>query len=154
MGVKIVYGLISEDYLMHHGVKGQKWGVRKQRQQAYGYARASHFQERRSIHNLKKKKREGSLSRDAYNRQKAQIRHKEAATRGKKLVEANENYGKVIARSAVKTAAYGAGMTAAGFMFGGPAGAIGGAALGGMHGVYQTRNAVGRIKDIRAYRRK
>lgn len=139
---------------MHHGVKGMKWGVRhQQRNQAYGYARASHFQERRSIHDLKKQRRSGSISRDSYKRKKSQIREREAAARGKKLVEANENYGKVIARSVAKTAAYGAGMTAVGFMAGGPAGAIGGAALGGMHGVYQGRNAAGRIRDIRAYRR-
>ena len=30
MGTNI-NNLISEDYLMHHGVKGQKWGVRKKR---------------------------------------------------------------------------------------------------------------------------
>ena len=63
-------GLISEDYLMHHGVKGMKWGVRKQRQQAYGYARASRFTERRDIRSLKQKKKQGSLSRDSYKRNK------------------------------------------------------------------------------------
>ena len=146
-------GLISEDYLMHHGVKGMKWGVRKQRQQAYGYARASRFTERRDIRSLKQKKKQDSLSRDSYKRQKAQIRHKAAANRGKRLVEANENYGKVIARGVVKTAAYGGGMTAVGFMLGGPAGAFGGAALGGMHGVYQAKNTAQRINDIRAYRK-
>ena len=146
--------LISEDYLMHHGVKGQKWGVRKQRHQAYGYAHASHFTQNRSINTLKKKKREGSLSKDAYKKQKAQIKHKYAAERGKKLVAANENYGKVIARSVAKTAAVGAGMTAVGFMMGGPTGAIGGAAIGVGTGVYQAKNATGRIKDIRAYRRR
>ena len=148
-----MYGLISEDYLMHHGVKGQKWGVRKQRQQAYGYARASRYIERRDIRNLKKKKRQEGLSKDSYSRQKAQIRHKAAALRGKKLVEANETYGKVVARAAVNTAAYGAGLTAAGFIFGGATGAAAGAILGGAHGVYQAGNAANRIKDIRAYRR-
>lgn len=148
-----MYGLISEDYLMHHGVKGQKWGVRKQRQQAYGYAHASRFIERRDIRSLKQKKKQGSLSRDSYKRQKDQIRHKAAANRGKRLVEANENYGKVIARGVVKTAVFGGGVTAVGFMLGGPAGAFAGVAYGGLHGVYQTKNVVGRVKDIRAYRR-
>lgn len=142
-----------EDYLIHHGVKGMKWGVRKQRHQAYGYARASHFQERRSISNLRKARRAGSISRDSYKRQKRAVRAKEAANRGKRLVEANETYGKVIARSVVKTGAYGAGLTAAGFMLGGPTGAIGGAAVGTAHGIYQGRNAIGRVKDIRAYKR-
>lgn len=136
---------------MHHGVKGQKWGVRKQRQQAYGYARASHFQERRSINTLKKNRR--TMTRQAYRDKKAQIHSKEAVARGKMLVQANENYGKVIARSVTKTAAFGAGMTAAGFLTGGPTGAVGGAALGVGMGIYQGRNVAGRIKDIRAYKR-
>lgn len=44
MEVKIMYGLISEDYLMHHGVKGQKWGVRHEPERIgriRGYPRGS-----------------------------------------------------------------------------------------------------------------
>lgn len=144
--------LISQDYLMHHGVKGMKWGVRK-RMEAYGYGEASRYTQKRDIRNLKQKKRQGQISSSSYKSQKAAIRHKAAAERGRKLVEANETHAKVTARAAAKTAAFGVGLTAAGFMLGGPTGAIGGAAVGGMHGIYQTRNAIRRNRDISAYRR-
>lgn len=145
--------MTTNNYLMHYGVKGMKWGIRK-RNEAYGYARASRFIERRDIRNAKKQKRQGTISKSAYKTKKQRIKIQAAKNRGKKLVEANENYGKIVARSVVKTAAYGGGLTAAAFILGGPAGAIGGAAIGTMHGVYQGTNATRRVKDLRAYRRR
>jgi hypothetical protein len=48
-----MYGLISQDYLMHYGVKGMKWGVRKQ-YQTTGRFKNSNNQNRRLKRNLKR----------------------------------------------------------------------------------------------------
>lgn len=143
---------------MHHGVKGMKWGVRQQKRLgAYGYGEASRYTQKRDIRKLKAEKRKGTISRDTYKNRKQAIKTKAAKERGKRLVDANENYGKVIARSVGKTVAYGGGLAAAGFILGGPAaapaGLAAGLAIGGAHGVYQARNATRRVKDIRAYRK-
>ena len=147
-----MYNLISEDYLMHHGVKGQKWGVRKQVRQAYGYGAGSRYIQRRDIRNLKKKKRSGQITSSQYSSQKQQIKNKAAANRGKRLVEANQTYGKVTAKGVAKTAAFATGSIAASALF---APVVLPVAVGaaGAHAVYQTKNTAGRINDIKAYKR-
>ena len=157
MGVIIMqqYSLISDDYLMHHGVKGMKWGVRRNLQ-VEGYRRASHFTEKRDIKALKAKERSGQISKATYKSQKAAVQHKQAALRGKKLVENNQTYGKIAVKSIAKTAAVGAGTAAvAGLAVGAGAAyavpmAVG---LGGAMAVSSIRNDRGRIRDIKAYRR-
>lgn len=140
-----MYGLISEDYLMHHGVKGMKWGVRRQKfREAVGYGHASRFQERRSIKNLKKQKKQSGMSNDSFKSKKASIERKSAASRGKKLVEANQNYGKTLAKGLISTSA----VATAGFFMGPLAWAPMGAAA-----AYNAKNMVQRTKDIHAYRK-
>lgn len=140
---------------MHHGVKGQKWGIRKSIQ-TEGYRKASHYTERRDIRSLKAQKRAGQISKATYKSKKSAVQHKQAALRGKKLVENNQTYGKIAAKSVAKTAAVGIGTAAvAGLAVGAGAAyavpmAVG---VGGAMAVSSIKNDIGRTRDIRAYRR-
>ena len=138
--------------MVHHGVKGQKWGVRKQIRQAYGYGAASRYIQRRDIRNLKKKQRSGQITKSEYSNQKQRIKSKAAAQRGKRLVEANQTYGKVTAKGVAKTAAFATGSIAVSALFA-PVVLPAAVAGAGLHAVYQTKNTAGRINDIKAYKR-
>lgn len=142
------------NYLIHHGVKGMKWGVRKSLE-TEGYRRGSLYTQKRNIRQLKSKKRAGTVSSEQYKRQKAQIKHRAAVERGKRLVENNQSYGRVAVKGIAKTAAVGLGTAAVAGLAAGSGGTMlvpmavaGGAGMA----FYSGRNDISRMKDIRAYR--
>lgn len=141
--------------LYHHGVKGMRWGHRKAVSQAYGYGAASRYIQRRDIKRLKKQKKSGAISKSQYKAEKQSISRKASIERGKRLVNAKQNYAKIAVKGVAKTAAYGAG-SAAVAAFALPL-APGAAALaigsGAAYGAMQARNAIGRSRDIHSYKK-
>lgn len=90
---QVMYITPYQDYLMHHGVKGQKWGVRKRVEnsmQVRGYRSASKYIQRRDIRKLRSKKRSGELTKEQYKTEKKQISHAAMVDRGRNLVEHNQ----------------------------------------------------------------
>ena len=154
--MEVIYLVPKDSYLMHHGVKGMKWGVRNSIQ-TEGYRKASIYMQRRDIRNLKRQKRSSGMTNDAYKARKAQIKHKAMAERGKRLVENNQTHGKIAAKSVAKTAAIGLGTAAVtGFAFGAGAGFVAPVAVGmgvGMAGS-TIHNDIRKHKEISAYRRR
>ena len=112
------YGIDDRSaYLYHYGVKGMKWGVRKQRPtigqrigrhlQTEGYRNASLYEQRRGLKSLSRQK--STMSRSQYRQKRREVIHRERSQRGQKLVENNQTYAKVIAKGVAKTAAAGVG---------------------------------------------
>lgn len=152
------YVIVRQDELNHHGVKGMKWGVRKQQvRQAYGYGLGRQYTERRDLKKLKKTRSASNMSRQAYKSARNQIITTARKDRGRKLVEANQTYKKTLAKGVGKTAALTAGVIAVGAL--GEATGTGfiavpgGAAIGAMAGAHIINNTRKRARDIRTYNR-
>lgn len=106
-----------ENYLVHHGVKGQKWGVRKRiassgfaRRNAYkGARKANFYMQKRDIRKLKNQRRSGKLTDEQYKQQKQALKAKNSVSRGKSLVENKQSYGKIAVKGIAKQVALGLG---------------------------------------------
>lgn len=109
-----INNLISENYLMHHGVKGMKWGVRnEQRKQA-------NRQFRSDIRKARKKQLKTFVSKDYFNRNKRReanstFRKEYKQARSKQIKTYKDSY-KISpqTKQKIKAAAYIGGTIAAG----------------------------------------
>lgn len=150
------YRIIMPDELNHHGVKGMKWGVRRQQvRQAYGYGIGRQYVERSDLRKLKKQRRISGMSRSEYKNARANIIKTARKDRGRELVKANQTYKKTLAKGVGKTAALSAGVVAVGALgFATGTGFIavpGAAAIGLMAGGHNINNTRKRARDIRTY---
>ena len=97
--------LISDDYLIHHGIKGMKWGVRK-RNETEGFRKASLINQKREVQRARKKYRTGKITKSQYKTEASRIKTQGSIDRGRMLVEnSHQTYGKVIAKGIAKQAA-------------------------------------------------
>lgn len=152
------YVIVYPNELNHFGVKGMKWGVRRQKvRQAYGYGIGRQYVEKSDLRRLKKNKKKSNMSRSEYNTARKQIITKARKDRGKELVAANQTYKKTLVKGIGKTAALAAGVIAVGAI--GKATGTGfiavpgGAAIGAMAGSHIIKNTRRRARDIRTYNR-
>lgn len=150
--------MIYENYLIHHGVKGMKWGVRKSISnslQSSGYRIASRYTQKRDIKTLKSQKKSGSISSKDYRKQKASIKQKAMIDRGKYLVNHNQTMLKTAFKGVSKGAAVniGSGIVAT-MAVGAGAPVLTPLVIGNTY--YNVRNAnktIGTMRDIRAYKK-
>lgn len=152
------YVIVHQNELNHYGVKGMKWGVRRQRvRQAYGYGLGRQYTERSDLRKLKKRRAASNMNRSEYKSARKEIINTARKDRGRELVEANQTYAKTIAKGVGKTAAFTAGATAVGALGlalgAGFVAVPGAAALGVMGGTHIINNTRKRARDIRTYNR-
>ena len=157
--VETIYTSPNPNYLMHHGVKGQKWGVRKNVQgsmQARGYRAASKYVQRRDIRKLKAQKRSGQISREQYKEQKKAVNNAAMVDRGKALVENNQT----IMRTTVKGLGHNAATTAGAFIVAAMSAGAGVPAVGLMAfaggtaaNTANTISTMNQVNEIGAYER-
>ena len=153
----MIQTIYSDPYLMHHGVKGQKWGVRKSIEnsmQVRGYRAGSKYIQRRDIRKLKAKKKSGQITKEQYKSKKKQVTNAAMVARGKDLVEHNQTIMKTTLKGLGNNAATttgalivfamssGAGIPAVGIM-----GLMGASAKN----VANTIETTSRINDIATY---
>ena len=157
--VETIYTSPDPNALMHHGVKGQKWGVRKQIRTSMrltGYRAASNYTQKRDIRKLKERRKSGELSRKEYNIQRQKTLVAARVARGKQLVENNRGYMNTSVATLAKNdatvlgASIVANMVAAAGL---PGVGIGVGAVGTAKAFKDFGEGVSRIRDIRAYRK-
>ena len=157
---KMTYYIYGNE-LYHFGVKGMKWGVRKQRPsigqriqrnlQVEGYRKADRYVQKRDVRNLKK-----TTSGAKYRSEKRKIVHQARARRGEQLVKNNQTYAKIAAKTIGKTVAVNVGTAAVAKM----AREVGLTSVGLMAvgagtalNVRNIRAANQRVGEIRAYKK-
>ena len=147
------------DFLEHHGVKGMKWGVRKQIQtnmHIRGSRIASKYVQKRDIRVLKKKRKESGMSSSEYRANKKSITMEAKARRGKELVSNNKGYMKTGVRYIAKNTATVLGTAAVAGMSAGvglPVVGLMATTAGTGLVVRNTKDTVSRIQDIHAYKK-
>ena len=84
--------LISEDYLMHHGVKGMKWGVRHDKNPDGSLTRYGKKQKRKEIAAYRKKQMSKEASRRSYIKSKAPDNSKKIKSLEKQAWDLTKKY--------------------------------------------------------------
>ena len=150
---------MEDNELMHFGVKGMHWGVRKDPYSGYnaksrpGAIRKQSFKDQRA--DLKKLRDERRQTGDAseYKRKRNEMIRRRAAERGKALVEANETYHGVLLKEALKTGAVSAGATLVGSLLAGPAGGVAiGSYVGAAYSIGSNIRGTRKVYEMARYR--
>lgn len=142
-----------KDELYHHGVKGQKWGVRKSIEnsiQVRGYRMASRYVQKKDIQKLKQKQYRGQITRAQYRARKQQIKTNAMIARGKHMVDHNQTFMNTAVKGLAGNAAVNVGAAIVTGMGGAPVVvpvAIGATAMK----IDNTNKTIGKMKDLNAY---